>query len=516
MSNDKAKLEAAEARAAEAESQMLQAAKIGKDLLERNKILEKSESEWEQKVHSLKLELDSSNANGLALQDEVSDLNKRLNETNINSKIINDLRKELEEARNGFQNKEEDYVTTINDLKSSLQKAKKSVLELESQQSLPKSPNVSIMNQDAIAEMQEEIEILRDQVNRFKEENGQLKNDHEEMDFTCQSLRMQLTELKQHAEEKDEELASYQESARQANEELKMKIDDENEIVADIAAKGNSLFSEVEDRRHLAEEKLKKCEVRTEKYKKAYDQKVSELHKLRMQNIHLLNISNNAGGGKSEQALVERLKEMWQIEKNKNRALTEQLLSTTNSSEKSSKNQNSIEEQLKTYMRQSLEDTEKLDEYSRLANNLERQVNQLKADNATLRIRLSDLKSQQAKTPSTSSLPIEKPEEAEQKVEMIFFDNVQDKTTENVADRKPLDISSLDNIRNIPEDVLFRKTPKKEEIKKPKKSVSFDPDVKEEQDDAPPTKMKRTPKYHNNVVNAAESVAKFEQECKQQ
>ena len=513
MSNDKAKLEAAEARAAEAEANMLQAAEFGKDLLERNKTLEKSESELEQKVHSLKLELDSSNANGRALQDEVLDLNKRLNETNINSKIIKDLQKELDDARNGFQNKEEDYVSTINDLKSSLEKANKNVLELESKNSLPKSPNVSILNQDVIAEMQEEIEILRDQVTRLKEENGQLKNDHEEMDFTCHSLRMQLTELKQHAEEKDEELASYQESARQANEELKMKIDDENEIVADVTAKGNSLFSEVEDRRHLAEEKLKRCEVRMEKYKIMYDQKASELHKLRMQNIHLLKISNNAGG-KCEQALVERLQEMLQIEKNKNRSLTEQL-STTNSSDKSSGNQNSTMEQLKTYMRQSLEDSEKLTEYSKLANNLEKQVSQLKADNATLKIRLSDLKAQ-TKTPSTSSLPTEKPEEVEQKVEQIFFDNVKDNTTENVADRKPLDISSLESIRNIPEDVLFSK-PQKEEIKRPKKSVSFDPDAKKEED-APPAKKdkKRIPKYHNTVVNAAEETAKWEQECKQQ
>ena len=48
--------------------------------------------------------------------------------------------------------------------------------------------------------------------------------------------------------------------------------------------------------------------------------------------------------------------------------------------------------------------SEKLTEWSKLAGNLEIQVNQLKRDNTTLKIRLSDMKNQ-LKTPSTSSLP---------------------------------------------------------------------------------------------------------------
>merc|ERR1712141_150214 len=395
----------------------------------------------------------------------------------------------------------------IKESKTNLEEVTMKLAEKESALLLPNSPNVSVLDPEAVAVLQEEAEFLREQIKTSRDEILELKNQNEEFEFATQSLRMEVSELKQHIEEKDDELSSYRESAMQANKELKLKLDIENELPeADVAAKGNSLFSEVEDRRHLAEEKLKRCEVRMEKYKIMYDQKASELHKLRMQNIHLLKISNNAGG-KCEQALVERLQEMLQIEKNKNRSLTEQL-STTNSSEKSSGNQNSTMEQLKTYMRQSLEDSEKLSEYSKLANNLEKQVSQLKADNATLKIRLSDLKAQ-TKTPSTSSLPTEKHEEVEQKVEQIFFNNVKENTAENVADRKPLDISSLESIRNIPEDVLFSK-PQKEEIKRPKKTVSFDPDAKKEED-APPAKKdkKRIPKYHNTVVNAAEETAKW-------
>ena len=121
----------------------------------------------------------------------------------------------------------------------------------------------------------------------------------------------------------------------QANEELKLKLDMENELPeADVAPKGNSLFSEVEDRRHLAEEKLKRCEIKLEKYKISHDQKVSEMHKLRMQNIHLLKLGSNASG-KCEQAQVERLQELLEAEKNKNRILSEQI-SSSSGSEKSS------------------------------------------------------------------------------------------------------------------------------------------------------------------------------------
>ena len=102
----------------------------------------------------------------------------------------------------------------------------------------------------------------------LKEENSQMKADFEEVDFTTQELLMKVSELTRNLEDKDEELASYRESAMQANEELKNKMDFENDIPElDVAPKGNSLFSEVEDRRHIAEEKLKRAETKLEKYK---------------------------------------------------------------------------------------------------------------------------------------------------------------------------------------------------------------------------------------------------------
>ena len=78
----------------------------------------------------------------------------------------------------------------------------------------------------------------------------------------------------------------------QANEEIKvlnLEVDDEEPIV-DVAPKGNSLFSEVEDRRHIAEEKLKKVQTKLQEFKALYERKAIELNKLRMQNVHLMNM----------------------------------------------------------------------------------------------------------------------------------------------------------------------------------------------------------------------------------
>ena len=142
------------------------------------------------------------------------------------------------------------------------------------------------------------------------------------------------------------------------------------------------------------------------------------------------------------------------------------------------KNQNELMDQLKKYMRQSLEDSDKLSELTKLSGNLERQLSKLKAENATLKIRLSDLKTQ-TKTPSTSTLPAPTKEgskqTAEENIEQIFFNN---SNTENKIEKsedlsKNLGISSvalLNSKENIPDEVLFSKPQK--EIK-PKKSVAF-------------------------------------------
>ena len=242
------------------------------------------------------------------------------------------------------------------------------------------------------------------------------------------------------------------------------------------------------------------------------------MHKLRMQNIHLLKLSANAGG-KCDQAQVERLQDLLQTEKNKNRTLTEQMSSSTTQSI-SKDGQNEMSEQLQRYMRQSLEDSEKLTEWSKKVTNFERQMKQLKSENATLKIRLTDLKNQH-KTPSTSSLPKENTP-SEPKVEQIFFNQNDDSKIASVAtSEKPL-LKAKENVQVDDEFKMFLKPEKSE--KKPKKSVSFDcneesKDASKDDEGKSPSKkpkMKRVPRFHNEVINAEEKTKNMEEQCKQQ
>ena len=136
-----------------------------------------------------------------------SDLNQRLVDAENSSKSVQNLHKELEDAKIGFEKKEEDYIATIRESKTNLEEVTKKLAEKESALLLPNSPNVSVLDPEAVAELQEELEFLREQIKRSKDENLELKNENEEFEFTTQSLRLEVSELKQHIEEKDDELS---------------------------------------------------------------------------------------------------------------------------------------------------------------------------------------------------------------------------------------------------------------------------------------------------------------------
>ena len=138
-----------------------------------------------------------------------SDLNQRLVDAENSSKSVQNLHKELEDAKIGFEKKEEDYIATIRESKTNLEEVTKKLAEKESALLLPNSPNVSVLDPEAVAELQEELEFLREQIKRSKDENLELKNENEEFEFTTQSLRLEVSELKQHIEEKDDELSRY-------------------------------------------------------------------------------------------------------------------------------------------------------------------------------------------------------------------------------------------------------------------------------------------------------------------
>ena len=95
----------------------------------------------------------------------------------------------------------------------------------------------------------------------------------------------------------------------------------------DRSGKGNSLFSEVEDRREKVEVQLKVFEEKFSLLKENYDGKLRELQKTKLHNAQLLGLVGGRGGGEEHSA---RLEELLEVERERNRQLSERLDSLEN------------------------------------------------------------------------------------------------------------------------------------------------------------------------------------------
>ena len=90
----------------------------------------------------------------------------------------------------------------------------------------------------------------------------------------------------------------------------------------DRSGKGNSLFSEVEDRREKVEVQLKVFEEKFSLLKENYDSKLRELQKTKLHNAQLLGLVGGRGGGEEHSA---RLEELLEVERERNRQLSDRL-----------------------------------------------------------------------------------------------------------------------------------------------------------------------------------------------
>jgi len=363
-------------------------------------------------------------------------------------------------------------------------------------QGAQQSPNVSLVDPGIVSDLREEVEIFKEKVNCVKEENTRLKSENDEMNHLSHSLRLEITELKTSIEEKEDELASYRESLRQANEEIKifnLEVDDEEPVV-DVAPKGNSLFSEVEDRRHIAEEKLKKVQVKMQEFKALYERQSLKMNKLRMQNVQLMNMSASSNSAKYEQSHVDRLYVLLTAEKDKNKDLAARL------SNESGDNS----EFVKNLMRQSAADAERLRDFTKDCANLEKQVNKLKSQNLLLQMRLDE------KIPAKKSLASNGRKNEEFVIENIVFEKKAD-DSKKISDYKPLEQEKhplVDATNSLKEKV--------DDGEPPKKKVTFDVVEAENESEKPKKKLSRIPRQVEvEVIDADEECEKWNEQCKQ-
>ena len=403
-------------------------------------------------------------------------------------KIINTLKDEHEK-------KEEELEFLLSDYKSRLSIAEE---QLASSTPLPESPNVSLIDPSIFSDLRTEVEMQREHIAHLKEENSRVKAENDEMSHLSHSLRLEITELKNTLEEKDDELSSYRESMRQANEEIKMlnlEMDDDDPKV-DVAPKGNSLFSEVEDRRHIAEDKLKKVQTKLEEFKALHERKALELNKLRMQNVHLMNMTSSSNSAKCDQSHVDRLQALLQAEKERNKDLMGRLSNDT-----------TAEDFAKNLMKQSLFDSEMLSELGRQMSTLEKQMTKLKAENFTLKMRLNE------KAPSKTAPQARKPKEQKFITENIIFSPKKSKSPPEPSKSQTM-LDPFNDVTNKTEDKKATSTGKEDS----KKKVRFD--VAESESIETPEKkpLKRMPKVHDEhkIIDADEECRKMNEQCAQQ
>ena len=131
--------------------------------------------------------------------------------------------------------------------------------------------------------------------------------------------------LQRELEEAQCSLSSYAravEAAKMDAMELQAQLDAVTMDNLNEDGKGNSLFSEVNDRRERVENQLKVYEEKYEMLKNNYDVKMAELQKTKMHNAKLLSI---AGSSHSDTGHTARLEELLASERTKNKSLRDRL-----------------------------------------------------------------------------------------------------------------------------------------------------------------------------------------------
>ena len=231
--------------------------------------------------------------------------------------------------------------------------------------------------------------------------------------------------LQRELEEAQCSLSSYAravEAAKMEAMELQAQLDAVTMDNLNEDGKGNSLFSEVNDRRERVENQLKVYEEQYEVLKNNYDVKMVELQKTKMHNAMLLTI---AGSTHSDTGHTARVEDLLASKRTKNKSLWDRLDTMEKLSAKteplvlpvthgavmdSSSNETvmvphtqseeysylcsneELKQQLKEQFRLSLEDSDKIREMTRKVNMLVTESQKLKAQNYTLKINIDELK----------------------------------------------------------------------------------------------------------------------------
>ncbi|XP_069119142.1 protein Spindly-like [Argopecten irradians] len=293
-------------------------AEIGKSLLEENYRLKdeaaklikehgKKAEEWEQEKYTLTLKLQGNLESEKWYKDEIAQLERDIARNNADSST------QIEIEKNKFQQE--------------TRKVMKLQMELDQSHSVESQLREQISQLEALMErkMNETADItsgecdsqeMAVQIVNLHEENKNLETKYIEKCTELHNQRSELELLSQRLSRKDEEIeeikcqaTSYAlslERARSQIAELKVEMDAIRETNVSHGSKGNSLFSEVEDRRVSAEKKLISMKHRMEAQDEISKKQDAEIRMLRNQMmIRLYSSRGEADGDRIKQLETE-------------------------------------------------------------------------------------------------------------------------------------------------------------------------------------------------------------------
>ncbi|XP_056625019.1 protein Spindly [Triplophysa dalaica] len=258
-------------------------------------------------------------------------------EVELKARMLESLRSEFDLVKNHQKHQleqkqtlmERNHALELSDLKNKVEKMKtdlgearlaekqiKHKLDQQSEALHSKTEELRVLTERAHETMSSEILELQVQKMDMDSAMATLEQDlqearykEEQLNLANTTLQRQLERLTEEKEEREKEAVSCYnalEKAREANQDLQIQLEQVLQQAQDPNSKGNSLFSEVEDKRAEMERQLNSMKRQHESIQKQHALTKQHMHRMKMQIATLMQLQGN----RADPAQLERLQFM--------------------------------------------------------------------------------------------------------------------------------------------------------------------------------------------------------------
>ncbi|XP_043112903.1 protein Spindly isoform X2 [Puntigrus tetrazona] len=258
-------------------------------------------------------------------------------EVELKARMLESLRSEFDLVKNQQKHHmeqqqtllERNHALELSDLKNKLEKMKTNLeeaqlaerqmrhkLDQQSEALNSKTEELRALTERAhetmsseILELQMQMEDMESTMATLEQELQEARYKEEQLHLANTAFQRQLERLTEEKEEREKEAVSCYnalEKAREANQDLQIQLEQVLQQAQDPNSKGNSLFSEVEDKRAEMERQLNSMKRQHESLHKQHALTKQHMHRMKMQIATLMQLQGN----RADPAQLERLQFM--------------------------------------------------------------------------------------------------------------------------------------------------------------------------------------------------------------